>query len=297
MWRRISHLPSPWWLVAAGLALLYAPSFWHLFHGAWSQEDQAHGPIILGLSLWLIWRQRAAVATAHYAPSHALAWPLMGLAMMLYVLGRSQGVLIFEIGSIPVLASALLLLHGPGALKAAAFGVFFLIFMIPLPSPLIDAITQPMKIAVSFATSGLLFAAGYPIANSGVVLQIAQYQLQVADACAGLHTLFALEALGLIYLNVVRHGSMVRNVLLALLIIPISFTANVIRVTVLTLITYYWGDAAGQGFLHDFAGWVLFLAALVLIVLVDLLLRLLSQSARFNFKFKSCLSVLPVGAR
>jgi exosortase/archaeosortase family protein len=43
----------------------------------------------------------------------------------------------------------------------------------------------------------------------------------------------------------------------------------VIRVITLTLITYYFGDAAGQGFLHGFAGMVLFLTALVLILSVD----------------------------
>ena len=95
------------------------------------------------------------------------------------------------------------------------------------------------------------------------MLQIGQYQLLVADACAGLQTLLTLEALGLFYLNVVRHTSAVRNVALALLIVPISFSANVIRVIALTLVTYYFGDAAGQGFLHGFAGMVLFLTALV----------------------------------
>ena len=100
-----------------------------------------------------------------------------------------------------------------------------------------------------------------------------QYQLLVADACAGLQTLLTLEALGLFYLNVVRHTAVLRNVVLALLIIPISFTANVIRVIVLTLITYHFGDAAGQGFLHGFAGMVLFLTALSLILATDSLLQ------------------------
>ena len=98
------------------------------------------------------------------------------------------------------------------------------------------------------------FWAGYPIARTGVILQIGQYKLLVADACAGLHTLFTLEALGLLYLNVIQHDSLFRNVTLAILIIPISFTANVIRVMILTVITYHFGDEAGQGFLHGFAG-------------------------------------------
>ena len=62
----------------------------------------------------------------------------------------------------------------------------------------------------------ILFGVGYPIARTGVILQIGQYQLLVADACAGLHTLFSLEAMGLLYLNVVRHSSLLRNVLLAM---------------------------------------------------------------------------------
>ena len=74
---------------------------------------------------------------------------------------------------------------------------------------------------------------------------------------------------GLVYLNLTPHTSAVRNVVLALLIVPISFAANVTRVIVLTLITYHAGAAAGQGFLHGFAGIVLFLTALTLILAAD----------------------------
>ena len=121
----------------------------------------------------------------------------------------------------------------------------------------------------------VLFWVGYPIGRSGVILQIGQYMLLVADACAGLQTLLTLEALGLLYLNVVRRDSLFRNIGLAVLIVPISFTANVIRVMALTLITYHFGDAAGQGFLHGFAGMVLFMTALLLIIGFDTLLQFL----------------------
>jgi exosortase/archaeosortase family protein len=73
----------------------------------------------------------------------------------------------------------------------------------------------------------------------------------------------------------VKHDSIVRNITLAILIIPISFTANVIRVIVLTLVTYHFGDEAGQGFVHGFAGLVLFVVALILIMGVDSLLQYL----------------------
>jgi exosortase/archaeosortase family protein len=73
-------------------------------------------------------------------------------------------------------------------------------------------------------------------------------------------------------MNIVSHASRARNVLLAILIIPISFVANVVRVVILILVTYHFGDAAGQGFVHGFAGMVLFVVALTLILAVDSLL-------------------------
>ena len=176
-----------------------------------------------------------------------------------------------------VFIGVLLLTRGLPALKAMWFPIFFILFMIPLPGVFLDAVTMPMKMAVSYVAEHILFWFGYPIARTGVILQIGQYQLLVADACAGMHTLISLEALGLLYLNLVKHNSVFRNIALAILIVPISFTANVIRVMVLTLVTYYFGDAAGQGFVHGFAGMVLFIVALTLIMSVDTLLQLIAK--------------------
>jgi exosortase B len=260
-----------WWPVLAGLALLFGPTFYSLFTGAWIGEEQGHGPIIFGLSLWLIYRKWPVMLAASERVRGAWGgWPLLLLGLLLHVMGRSQHILMFEISSIIVVMAAVLLVkRGVEALKVLWFSFFFMLFMVPLPSELVSTLTLPMKMAVSYVTEHLLFVAGYPISRSGVILQIGQYQLMVADACAGLQTLLTLEALGLFYLNLVRHPSTFRNIGLALLIVPISFSANVIRVISLTLITYYFGDAAGQGFLHGFAGMVLFITALVLILSVD----------------------------
>ena len=258
-----------WWPVWLGLAVLFLPTFAGLFTGAWIGEEQGHGPMIFGLALWLIYRKWPQVQAL--SPSSAAAgWPVLALGLMLHVLGRTQHILMFEIGAILlVLAAVVLVKRGAPALRMLWFPFFFMLFMVPLPSELVAAVTMPMKMAVSWATEQILFAAGYPVARSGVILQIGQYQLLVADACAGLQTLLTLEALGLFYLNLMRHPSAFRNIGLAILIIPISFAANVIRVIVLTLVTYHLGDAAGQGFLHGFAGMVLFLTALALILAVD----------------------------
>ena len=208
------------------------------------------------------------------APSIFWGGMIFLFTLLLYIIGRSQQILIFEMGSfITALSAIFLIKRGTSALKVMWFPIFFLLFMIPLPGTIVSLLTMPMKMAVSYVAENILFWANYPIARNGVILQIGQYQLLVADACAGLQTLLTLEALGLFYLNLVQHSSFFRNVALAILIIPISFTANVIRVIVLTLITYHYGDAAGQGFLHGFAGMVLFMSALILILGVDSLLQ------------------------
>lgn len=261
--------------IILGLLVLFVPTLYSLLTGIWSSDEQAHGPIVLSISIWLMYRKWDEMLVASDGKAGtAWGWIPLVFGLLLYILGRSQEILLFEVGSsLWLLAGVLLLLRGPAALKAYWFPLFFMLFMIPLPGPMVDALTLPMKTAVSFVAEHVLYWVGYPIARTGVMLQIGQYSLLVADACAGLHTLFTLEALGLLYLNIVRHDSTFRNIMLALLIVPISFTANVIRVMVLTLITYHFGDAAGQGFLHGFAGMVLFASALMLIIGVDSLLR------------------------
>jgi exosortase B len=258
------------------------PTIYRLITGVWASDEQGHGPIVLAISIWLINRKRKLLAIS--APGSAdgektptgarTGWSLLALASVLYALGRSQSILSAEtLALILAVISLILLMRGPSTLKALWFPLFFMLFFIPLPGTLVAAVTQPLKMAVSVVAESLLHSAGYPISRTGVILQIGPYQLLVADACAGLHTLFSLEALGLLYLNLVQHSSLMRNVSLAVLIVPISFTANVIRVMVLTLVTYHLGDEAGQGFLHGFAGMVLFMTALILIIATDHLLR------------------------
>ena len=266
---------APWLIVLAGLSFLYVPSFIDLFKGIWSTAEQAHGPIVMGVSLWLLYRQWPEMLRRSAGrPTAAAGWPILIIGLLLYVLGRSQDILIFEIGSLTwVLVAVLLVQRGTAAVKAQWFALFFMVFMIPLPGAIVDVVTMPMKIAVSAVAENILYWLGYPIARSGVILQIGQYKLLVADACAGLQTLFTLEALGLLYLKLTHSAAAVRNTILAILIVPISFAANVIRVMVLTLVTYYYGDAAGQGFMHGFAGMVLFVSALGIIMGVDLVLQ------------------------
>lgn len=266
--------------ILVGLFAVYLPTFNDLFNGIWKTDQQAHGPIVFAVALWFFYYKAKLLVGSDISvvPAPKLGWPILVVGCLLYAIGRSQSLYIFEVGSLVIVMLALVLMFfGVAVAKHFWFAFFFLCFMVPLPPSVIDIITQPMKMAVSYASEHLLYLMNFPVARNGVIIFIGQYQLLVADACAGLNSLFTLEALGLLYMNVMRHESPMRNAVLATLIVPISFASNVTRVIILALITYYWGDAAGQGFIHKFSGMLLFMTALMLIIGVDSLLRYVSN--------------------
>ncbi len=177
-----------------------------------------------------------------------------------------------------VVAGVLLLMRGRPAVRIAWFALIYFIFMIPLPGTLVDGLTGPLKQWISIIVVELLYDVGYPISRNGVVLTIGQYQMLVADACSGLHSMYSLSALGTLFMYIVHRKSLLHNAIMLASILPIAFVANIVRVMALVLITYHFGDEAGQGFLHGAAGMVLMLVALICFFSLDKLLeRLLPQ--------------------
>ncbi|MDR7271783.1 exosortase B [Pelomonas saccharophila] len=274
-------------LVLVGLLAAYAPEYLELSRTIWRTDEQGHGPIIFVVSLWLLYNLRHTLAELPSRPAGVSAAVVLLLGSLLYVVGRSQDIWIFSIGSqIWMLAGLALLFKGWRGLRVIWFPLFFMIFMVPLPEALVASVTAPLKMAVSYVASNLLYGLGLPVGRSGVTLTVGQYQLLVADACAGLNSMFTLEALGMLYMNLMRYTSVARNVTLALTLVPIAFCANIGRVMILVLVTYFFGDAAGQGFVHGFAGMVLFMLALMLMLLVDKLLNLFFKPERGAAKGK-----------
>jgi len=267
-------------LLALGLLAMYVPTYITLDQTIWNIVGQGHGPVMLALTLWLAWQRwpNLQALPNRYATTSGTA--LLALGDMLYVVGHSQDLLFFETASqIPALAGLFLLYKGGAGLKLMWFPLFFMLFLVPLPGSVVDSATGPLKAAVSYVAEWALYKLGYPIGRSGVTLTIGQYRLLVADACAGLNSIFALEAIGVFYMSVAQHTNRARNIALATLILPISFASNVTRVMVLVLVTYYFGDEAGQGFVHGFAGILLFMVATALTIGTDAILGMIFTGA------------------
>jgi len=264
----------PWALVLAGLACLYVPTYLGLARGLWRDEAYAHGPIVLAVFACLVWRRRDVLLGMPATPAPVAGSFLLGSGLACYLLGRTQSLPLFEVAShIPVIAGAVLLLAGPRALKRLTFPLAFLLFIIPLPGFLLDTVTVPLKGFVSSAVEVLLRMMGYGIERSGVVLSMGDHDLLVADACSGLNSIFSLFALAALYSYATRPRSLVRSGLLLLGIVPIALAANILRVAVLVLATYYGGSEAAQGMVHSAAGMLVFVAAFGMLVGFDALLR------------------------
>lgn len=269
-----------WMPILIGLGVLYLPTWYSLGNTIWRTEEQGHGPIILGVAAWMLWGLRGRFTQLESVPAPLAGWTTLGLGLLFYVLGRSQDIILLEVGSQILVGGAVLLLgFGWQAVRVGWFPLFFLGFMVPVPGFIIDALTGPLKHHVSLVAESMLYAAGYPVARSGVVLSVGQYQLFVADACSGLNSMFSLSALGVLYVYVTREGRWWKNAILLASVLPIAFTANTVRVMILVLVTYHFGEAAGQGSIHEFAGMILFVIALCLLFGLDSSLRLLARPA------------------
>lgn len=257
-------------LLILGVLALAVPTMFAIARFSWSTEQGGHGPIVLATGLWLLAGRWPAVKALAAPGSPVVTAVLLAGCLLAYLFARITGVIEIEgfalYGALLTTAYAI---WGWRVLKGLWFPLIYLAFVFPPPESLVAAFTQPIKIAISETAVNLLYALGYPIASSGVTIQIAQYELLVAAACAGMNSIISLTAIGLFYVYI-RHNANYRYAALMLLvIIPAAIFANFARVVMLILITYHFGDAAAQGFLHNFAGISMFVLALLFIFAVD----------------------------
>ncbi len=250
-------------------ALLFVPTYVALAHGAWHDEEYAHGPIVLAVCALLAWRRRDALEEGG-RPAPIAGVLALAFGLVAYVVGRSQGLIALEVGAeLPVLAGVLLLVGGYALVRRFAVPLVLLAFVVPLPGFILDTLTAPLKAGVSAAVAGLLHALGFPVVREGVVLDVGGHPMLVADACSGLNSLYGLLALALVYAQLTPPARRSRVALLALAAVPIAVAANIVRVLFLVVVTYRFGEAAGQGPLHTAAGVIVFVVALLLLVGLD----------------------------
>lgn len=258
------------WPIFVGLLALLIPTLIAIATESWTGEAGVHGPIVLATGVWLFARRWKELLSIQQPGSMGLTLAVLIPSLAVYAFGRGFGFLALEaLALLGVFVAAFYASFGLEATKRMWFPIIYLLFVVPIPGWVITTLTAPMKEYVSSSATWLLGHAGYPIVREGVTLYVAQYQLLVEDACAGLNSLISLTAISLFYIYILHNASWRYALFLMLWIIPVALLANLIRVIILVLLTYHFGNAAAQGFLHSTAGLVMFATALLGIFLVD----------------------------
>lgn len=254
----------------AGALLMLVPPMIEVAKNNWSTEQGGHGPIVLATGIWLLVREYKQADGLQRRGNVLLGTLALAILLPAFVLLGITGVLELQVAVMyAALVAGAYLLVGGRMLRAIWFPIFYLAFALPPPDTVVATLTNPVKIAISQVAVSLLHFLGYPVGSSGVVIQIAQYELLVAAACSGLNSLITLSAIGLFYVYL-RHRSNHRALLLmSLLVVPVAILANFVRVIILILLTYHVSEAAAQGFLHDFAGIATFAAALATMMAIE----------------------------
>lgn len=271
-----SALPTPavpWVKIAwfgALLILCFAPVLYGMGKEWMDDEDMGHGFFVPLVAAWIIWQDRHRLSEIEIR-SHPLGLLLVawgGLQLIAGTLGAEF--FIARTAFLITLAGTILYLGGAALLRAVAFPLFLLLFMIRIPAIIYTQITFPLQIFASTVAEHSLWAVGIPALREGNVLHLPSQTLQVVEACSGIRSLLSLSFLSLVYAYFFDKKPWMRAVLLVATV-PIAIVANSFRVTMTGVLSEYKKELA-EGFFHAAEGWVVFLIALLILVVVHQLL-------------------------
>ena len=258
-------------LCTAALAVLYYPVLRGLVYDWINLPDDSLGFLAPLLSAYLIWKQSAKLERLPLSPGN-MGILLVILGLFLLILGNLAAEhFTSRISLMVVLAGMTWYLLGLQHLRLLSFAIAYLVFMIPLPSILLDNITFPLQFFASQVAAKSLQLLDIPVLREGNVIHLASSTLEVAEACSGLRSLVSLVALGTI-IAYVSQKLFWKRVTLVLACVPIAVVVNALRVSMTGILAHYYGMAAADSFFHNFSGYVMFMAAIVMMVLVGMVL-------------------------
>jgi exosortase len=241
--------------------------------GQWSDDpNYSHGFLVPLISGYFVYQKWPELLSTPIRPSR-LGLPLIMASLALLVVGIA-GTEYFTMRSslVFLLAGVVLYWYGRQVLKVLALPIGFLLFMVPLPYIVYDAMAFPLKLFITKVSVFVLKATGIIVWREGNIIMFPQTVLEVADACSGLRSLVSLLALSVAFAFFSQKSNLKRT-LLVLSAIPIAIITNMLRVIVTGFLAQYYGAAAAEGFFHEFAGMAVFVMAMVLLVGFGALLR------------------------
>ena len=260
----------PWWQILAlvvVLGWLYASVLRHLVWQWAHDPNYSHGFFVPLFSLFVIWSEREKLRKLPIEPS----WSgLLVLSFGLLVLAAGiLGAELFlsRISLLVTIAGLVVISYGWNHLRAIFFPWVFLLFMIPIPTIVLNQITFPLQLLASKVAALTLPLTGVPVLREGNIIQLPAMALEVAEACSGIRSLMSLATLAIIYGYLLEPRTSIR-VILALASVPIAVLANSFRIFGTGLLVQYWDPEKAEGFFHTFSGWLIFVVSLAMLFLL-----------------------------
>jgi exosortase len=253
-------------VLCASVAWLYWDVFTWLIDDWNLDGDYSHGFAIIPLALYLVWERRDELRRMPVTPALSGLW-LVALSFLLLAAGTlGAETFVTRVSLVVLVAGAIVFLFGWSYLRQLAFPVAFLLLMIPIPSILANRVTIPLQFIASRFGETMLSAAGVPVLREGNVILLPAMTLYVAEACSGIRSLMSLFTLGVLYGYFAESRTWMR-IVLCIATVPIAIAANGLRVAGTGFAAHWYGAGAAEGFFHTFSGWLVFLAAAVLLTI------------------------------
>ena len=252
--------------VAVTTAILLS---WQNFRKLWDDwmtlPAYSHGilvPLIFGLLLYL---ERDRLRSLHDTPSF---WgiALTSAGVLCLATGTLSGLYYIQQVSILFLVAGIVAGYwGLNTLKATRFPILYLLFMIPLPYLVFNAIALPLQMLAAKGSAHLLELLQIPVYREGNIINLPHISLGIVKACSGIQSLVSLLAISVL-LTRLGHLKGGTALLFALSAIPVAVVANMIRIAGAGILGSMNPDLA-EGFFHLFSGWVVFLFAFLFLIL------------------------------
>jgi exosortase len=250
-------------LLVGSFAFLYRHVIAKLVNDWYIDENYSHGFLIVPIALYFVWERRNRLREALRTPCSWSIFIVLGSMALLLAGILGSELFLTRISILGTTAGIILFLFGRNHLKILILPIAFLLLMIPIPTIIFNQIAFPLQLLASRFGELALLASQIPVLREGNVIHLANTSLEVAEACSGIRSLISLLTLGIVYGYFTDSRIWVR-VVLALGTMPIAIAANGIRVAGTGIAAHFYGEQAAQGFFHSFSGWIIFIAAFVM---------------------------------
>jgi len=248
---------------------------------SYSLHDQSGSHIVLVpfISIFLIYSERDRIFT-DTRNSFGFGIALILTATLLYWLsgrnallgGGRQWLSLATLLVIWTWIAGFLACYGSRALRAAAFPLFFLLLMVPLPDAVMAQTIHAMQQGTAEVALLVFRVAGVPVLSQGFVFSVPGFTIEIASECSGIRSSIALFITALLAAHFFLRTRW-KMFLFVALTLPLAVIKNGIRVATLTLLSMYVDPGFLLGNLHREGGFVFFFLALAMLAPVLLLLQ------------------------